>query len=86
MGLELLKNNIEKQSELALQLAQVNEQLFNLQDSYYVSDDEKKKHLLFINSINALFSQIDILNNALPELINSMATSRDLAKPRLTNS
>jgi len=70
MSIEIIEKNIVKEQQLVQQASQLYSEL---------TEADANRQKLILNSIGDLLSQVKILNNALPELINSVSFYRQLS-------
>lgn len=73
MSLELLKNNINKELNIVHECKDLNEKLIVIQNKPNFSQLEKDEANIIVSSLNALYQQIDILNNSIPDLLKNIS-------------
>jgi len=78
MELELIKNNIEKQINVINKIAFINDRIIKLESSPVLSDEQKRQSKLLLESLNSLFSQLEVINNSFPELIEGVKFYKNL--------
>lgn len=78
MTLDLIKNNLDKQNEIIGKLLEINEKIAN--PNY--SSQEK----LLLKSSDELVSQLEIINNSLPDLLNGIQFYTKLKSDNNVNS